>query len=821
MSIFPRPLKKVLGKIIPFSLVDLIPTFNLGTGTADSTTYLRGDQTWAPASTGTVSSIGTDGLISGGPITTSGTITTSMNTGKLVGRGSSGVGIMEEITVGSGLTLTGANVLNNTATPTPTGYYGAFQDTTTQTISVINTPTPIKLNTVDLSNQVTVANNGSGNPTRITVANTGIYNIQWSGEFQNNTNAIHDVNIWIRINGVDVVGSNGLVAVPSRKSATLGDEGHTIQAWNYLLSLVGGDYVEFMWMGADLGISLKYMTAGTPPPSTASVIVTVTQQAGIMAGTGITALNSLTGSVQTIGVNGSGTDFNIVSTGTSHTLNLPTASAVNRGALSSANWSTFNGKLTPNTAITGATNTKITYDSNGLVTSGTSLLATDLPSGIDAAKINSGVVSNTEFNYLDGVTSAIQTQINSKQDTLVSATNIKTINGSTILGSGDLVVGASSGIFGVSNTSGVYTYYATLTLAMAAATSGNTIEMFADVTETGAVTITLKDGVTINGNGHTYTVSNAGTSDVFETTVAGTYRIYSLNVARINATGGYVLNAKNSVLSLHYFDNSYFITNRGGIWSQSSSTVQKFYNANITISGTGLGFLGIGTGSAVECHNSTFRGTSTASATLFGSGTLYNSTLIHEGSGTCGLYIDAFGCTIIARGGGHTVGNSGNLSNCSIYNFANMGHTTSCTQFNNCLLFSASSYGTTTGSTTAYRNCTIISMANIGAIGGIHRSGSIISTANHAANDAYCYGMTIQSTWNNAAGHGVVVVTNGLEIIECVIEVTNASANSINAAAAKTSKYANNAFKGATTSVNVNVTQLIVNLVDTKGNITI
>jgi len=275
------------------------------------------------------------------PITSSGgtapDISTSMNTNKLIGRSTAGVGVMEEITVGSGLTLTGAGILNNTATPTPLGYYGAFSDVTDQFATVINTGYPMLLGVTDLSNQVTVV---SGS--RITIANTGIYNIQWSAQFRNPTASEHDVTIWLRKNGVDVPGSAGVVLVPKKHGSF---DGHTLPSWNFLLDVVAGDYYEFVWSTQDLSVFISFEPAGNPPPSTASVVLTVTQQAGIMAGTGITAINSLTGAAQTIVAGTSGTDFAVSSTGTTHTLNLPTASVSNRGALSTADWTTFNNKI--------------------------------------------------------------------------------------------------------------------------------------------------------------------------------------------------------------------------------------------------------------------------------------------------------------------------------------------------------------------------------------------------------------------------------------------------------------------------------------------
>jgi hypothetical protein len=79
--------------------------------------------------------------------------------------------------------------------------------------------------------------------------------------------------------------------------------------------------------------------------------------------TGLTALNGLTQQVQYFDEGTTGTDFNISSTTDTHTFNLPTASASNRGALSSTDWSTFNNKQNSSTRrnANNSSNNNINY----------------------------------------------------------------------------------------------------------------------------------------------------------------------------------------------------------------------------------------------------------------------------------------------------------------------------------------------------------------------------------------------------------------------------------------------------------------------------
>jgi len=148
--------------------------------------------------------------------------------------------------------------------------YGAFSDYNTQTATA-NTATLMGITNTDFSNGVTVSSS------KITVKNAGIYNLQFSTQFQNTDNAIQDISIWLRQNGTDIPGSTGLVSIPARKSASAGEEAHQITGWNYYVSMAANDYIQIYWSTTLASVTIKTYAASTGPvrPSTASVVATM------------------------------------------------------------------------------------------------------------------------------------------------------------------------------------------------------------------------------------------------------------------------------------------------------------------------------------------------------------------------------------------------------------------------------------------------------------------------------------------------------------------------------------------------------------------
>jgi hypothetical protein len=148
------------------------------------------------------------------------------------------------------------------------GYSGAFYDTTTQGNTVINTPRPITFNNTISSDGVSIV---SGS--RMTIANAGTYNIQFSAQIEKNSASQSDIAIWLRKNGTDVVESGGLITLQGSNPKAVG-------GWNYVEQCNAGDYFELVWASSDAGMRMYHVNAQTSPfvmPSVPSVIATVTQ----------------------------------------------------------------------------------------------------------------------------------------------------------------------------------------------------------------------------------------------------------------------------------------------------------------------------------------------------------------------------------------------------------------------------------------------------------------------------------------------------------------------------------------------------------------
>lgn len=149
------------------------------------------------------------------------------------------------------------------------------------------------------------------------------------------------------------------------------------------------------------------------------------------SGGGITSINADTTAAQTLVTATTGTNFTISTTSGVTTFALPTASASNRGALSSADWTTFNGKQNTltlgNLTSTPTTNLVVTGGTGAVVGSGALLTLT----GASLVEATSSVLTITgATNAVLGTGVSIQVkQASTSQSGYLSSTDWNTFNG--------------------------------------------------------------------------------------------------------------------------------------------------------------------------------------------------------------------------------------------------------------------------------------------------------------------------------------------------------------------------------------------------------
>lgn len=147
--------------------------------------------------------------------------------------------------------------------------FGAWSSDSDQAAVSTTAAYAITYDVTDVSDSVYLSN-----ASRLNVTYSGVYNLQFSIQFNNTDTQIHDVDVWAAINGADVSNSNSVFSVPNSHG---GVDGHLIAALNLFLPMQAGDYVELYWHTSDVAVTIEHLAAGTSPtrPATPSVIATM------------------------------------------------------------------------------------------------------------------------------------------------------------------------------------------------------------------------------------------------------------------------------------------------------------------------------------------------------------------------------------------------------------------------------------------------------------------------------------------------------------------------------------------------------------------
>lgn len=165
---------------------------------------------------------------------------------------------------GTGAVTTSATIpYNDMAGRAYISAYSAIDQTGSTSVA-----TAVIIGTTSISSGISIANNGSGNPTRITFAAAGTYAIMPSVQISNSDTNDHNVSFWFRKDGTDIASSTTVITVP--KAA---DGGNAFFQIVFYETVTAGQYVEMMWLPENTAVTLDHIPAGAIAPAAPSVIL--------------------------------------------------------------------------------------------------------------------------------------------------------------------------------------------------------------------------------------------------------------------------------------------------------------------------------------------------------------------------------------------------------------------------------------------------------------------------------------------------------------------------------------------------------------------
>lgn len=154
----------------------------------------------------------------------------------------------------------------NNYTSSVQSYYLSAYHTASIPLSVTNAVYSMSFSTTDLASGISIS---GSDKTLIKIANTGIYDIQFSAQLNKTNSSNSTVYIWLAKNGNNVSDSNTGVTLGG------GSNDAAVAAWNFYVSASANDYYELRIAATNNNALIQY--AATPPvgPAIPSVILTV------------------------------------------------------------------------------------------------------------------------------------------------------------------------------------------------------------------------------------------------------------------------------------------------------------------------------------------------------------------------------------------------------------------------------------------------------------------------------------------------------------------------------------------------------------------